>query len=258
MSPPIRELVLLLLLLLCLAGGWQTNLGALPPPTGLECGPSSIVRALSVYKVYKWSFKEKKKTATSNNLSSAGHDYSKMANAMDMVVSFEEEFPPLPISPDGTPCKNQRIKRPMLFKVRRKAVMNQTSSKPSLTWSTPGLMPPTPALTQWKNWSMTTQGLKKSIDFAFDEIKDVKKKGRHDWEEDKRRWRHPSQTRRKAYRIRAVLQTLESETLRCTRDCTQRRREERNHPNLSSHFSRRKTEATWYDRHSAPYWKNER
>lgn len=103
---------------------------------------------------------------------------------MDMVVSFEEEFPPLPISPEGTPCKEPAHKKAHVVQGEEKSgnepdVIKTLSDLINTRFDAANTRFDTVEKLVNDN-SVKIEGLKKSIDFAFDEIKDVKKKGRHD------------------------------------------------------------------------------
>lgn len=57
--------------------------------------------------------RESKNQTTSSQLTNVGHEYSKMVNAVDMLAQpqIDEDFPSLPISPNGTPCKEPANKK---------------------------------------------------------------------------------------------------------------------------------------------------
>ncbi|MEQ2195634.1 hypothetical protein XENOCAPTIV_016057 [Xenoophorus captivus] len=88
------------------------------------------------------------------------------------ILGNEEDFPPLPISSEGTPCKEPVRKKALVAKGEENSGIILTPLKLSEFINTHFDTVEKLVIDN----SLKTEGFKKSIDFAIEEIKDVKKR----------------------------------------------------------------------------------
>ncbi|KAJ0057693.1 hypothetical protein NL108_011915 [Boleophthalmus pectinirostris] len=107
---------------------------------------------------------------------SAEHDYVKIPDDKDMILG-EEEFPHLPLSVEGTPCKEPAPKKALLATPGDDGKRGYGGDQDVTGILSNLINTRFDDLEKLINANtVSIEGLKKSVDFAFDQIKDVKQR----------------------------------------------------------------------------------